>query len=375
MALTLATQPLPEFQAKTQASFLSLTLITQAAHGILNTTFTAPTPKPAWFDELSAKLDVAKVNARTWIDSLAPEVTAGVPLQVINYGTTYSAISAQIMQIVNAHPDATGADNPYVKQVAQLVAALQSELKSILANADATSRKLVVWGDAMQKSHDDLSSGAATIQSAETDLQADINKMNTAIKNLNDTIAAENKAIAGSAGAIGLGLILTVVGIALAPETGGASAWLVAGTGGLLVIGGAVAWGVLQHQINEQFDEIAKDQKELDDDNRQMVALQGLATSTTQAVTYTSTATQALSDFRTSWAVFEGELQGVSDKLSKAQASLSTIVQGAFTAAASQEWDQATAFAQQLASASVQVATAEMPMDGKVTQVTLKLVA
>ena len=71
-------------------------------------------------------------------------------------------------------------------------------------------------------------------------------------------------------------MLLLVVGIALAPETGGASL-LVAGTGGLLIVGGAVTWGVMQSKINAQFDEIAKDQKELDDDKRQLVALQGLA--------------------------------------------------------------------------------------------------
>lgn len=166
-----------------------------------------------------------------------------------------------------------------MKQVAELVGALQNEMTQLIGNADATTAKLIAWGDMMQHSHDALSSGAANIQSAEADL---------------------------------------------APETGGASL-LVAGTGGLLVIGGAVTWGVMQHKINEQYDEIAKDKKELGDDQRQMVALQGLATSTDQAVTYITTSTSALSDFRTSWTVFEGELKGVASQLAKAEASLSTI--------------------------------------------------
>jgi peptidoglycan hydrolase CwlO-like protein len=359
-----------DLQTKTQNAFLSLTLITQACHGILNTNFTTPSPKPTWFDDLSAKLDAAKVLATQWVDQLAPNVTGGVPLQVINYGTTYAALTAQIQAIVQANPNATGANNPAVKQVAELVAALQAELATTLTNADATAKQLTAWGDAMQASHDALSSGAANIQSAETALQGDINKMNAAIKALNDTITGENKAIAASAGAIGLGIFLTIVGIALAPETGGATL-LLAGTGGLLVVGGAVTWGVMQAKINKQYDEISKDQQALNDDQRQLVALQGLATSTDQAVTYIANASSALSDFRTSWAVFEGELQGVASKLASAEASLSTIVQGAFTNAATQEWSLATAFAQQLAGTQVQVATANMSMDGSTSHISL----
>ncbi|MDD1015697.1 alpha-pore-forming cytotoxin MakA [Pseudomonas rubra] len=374
MADSSATQGTDTLQNNTQSSFLSLNLITQACHGVLNTNFTAPSPKPSWFDDLSSKLDAAKATAQDWIDNLAPEITGGVPLQVINYGSTYSALSAQIQQIVQAHPDASGADNMYVKQVNQLVDALVQELTAVLKNADATSKKLTDWGDKMQKSHDDLTSGAANIQSAEADLQGDINKMNEAIKALNQTIANENKAIAASAGAIGLGILLTVVGIALAPETGGASL-LVAGTGGLLVVGGAVTWGIMQKKINDQFDEIAKDQKELGNDQRQMVALQGLASSTSQAATYITTSTSALSDLRTSWNVFEGELSYVSEELKKAEGSLSTILQGAFTAAASKEWDDATTFAQQIAGAPVKLATANMPMDGPTVQVALLRVA
>ncbi|HEU4777226.1 MAG TPA: HBL/NHE enterotoxin family protein [Telluria sp.] len=354
-----------ELQQKTQQAFVTLTLITQACHGILNTVLVAPSPKPAWFDDLQSKLDKAKANATQWIDNLAPGVTGGVPVQVINYGTTYSAFTAQIMAIVNANPDAQGATNQYVLQVKALVAALEQSVSTIITNAETTSAALKDWGDLMQKSHDDLVTGATNIQSAETDLSVDIQKMNNAISTLNDIIHKENIAIAASAGGIGLGILLLIAGIALAPETGGASAYLVAGTGAALIIGGAVTWGVMQAKIDKQFKEIAADQKELGDDQRQLVALQGLASASNQSIQYVTDSTNALSDFRTSWAVFQGELQGVLTKLEAAESSLSTMVQGAFTAAAGAEWADATAFAQSLANAPVNVATKQLPMQSK----------
>jgi len=361
----MATNPVPApaapLQQKTQTAFLTLSLITQSCHGVVNTVFTAPNPKPDWFDALNANLDTAKATATNWIDNLAPEVTGGVPVQVIDYGTTYSAIVAKIDSIALQYPAAQGAGDPHVTEVRELVAALQTQVTQIIGKCDATDKALKTWGDQMQVSHDALSGGAASIQKAETSLSADISKMNEAITTLNNTIHQENIAIAASAGAIGLGLILTVVGIALAPETGGASL-LVAGTGALLVVGGAVTWGIMQHKINEQFDEVAKDQSELQDDNRQMVALQGLASASSTAVQYITSATSALSDFRTSWAVFEGELQGVATKLADAESALSVIVADAFTDASAAEWADATAFAQSLSNAPTQVAVKAMPM-------------
>jgi len=226
-----APAPSTKLQQQTQSAFVILSLITQACHGILNTIFVPPSPKPSWFDDLNGKLDVAKTHARDWIDNIAPGVTSGVPVQVINYGTTYSAITAQIQSIVSAHPDAQGADNPYVIQVHELVSALDQQVSVVITNANTTDTLMKNWGDLMQAAHDALTTGAVNIQKAESDLSADISKMNEAISVLNETIRKENIAIAASAGGIGLGLLLLVVGIALAPETGGASL-LVAGTGG-----------------------------------------------------------------------------------------------------------------------------------------------
>jgi len=358
--------PTDQLQQRTQTSFVTLNLITQACHGILNTTFTPPADKkPAWFDDLKGKLDAAKVVAQNWIDDIAPDVTGGVPLQVIDYGTTFAAVAGQIQDIVKAHPDAQGADDPYVKQVHQLVGALVGEVGGMITNADATAKSLTKWGDKMQTAHNELSTGAVNIQKAESDLQVDVDKMNAAITSLQTMIHDENIAIAVSAGGIGLGLLLLVVGIALAPETGGGTLVL-AGTGGLLIVGGSVTWGIMQDKINKQFKEIAGDQAALDSDKRQLVALKGLDTASTQAINYTTSASNSLSDFRTSWTVFEGELKGVLSKLEKAESALSTILEGAFTQAAVNEWADATAFAQSLVDAKIQVPVKNLPMQGPV---------
>lgn len=213
----------------------------------------------------------------------------------------------------------------------------------------------------MQKSHDDLFAGAANIQSLQVDLQADIGKMNAAIQGLRAQIDAENKAIVAGALAIGVGLFALVVGIALAPVTGGASL-IVSGIGGAAIIGGAVTWGVMQAKINGQFDEIAEDQKKISDDKRQLVALQGLSLAANSAISSIATATSALSDVKVMWTMFQNELQGTMDKLEKTDENLSAIVNKAYIIAAQNEWNLAVQFAQQLSGMAVPVEAKTLAM-------------
>ena len=347
---------------KTATGFASLQIVTTSCHGVLNTQFTAPSPKPDWFDDLSGKLDSAKVLANQWIDDIAPQMTASIPSHVIDYGTTYSAITDEIVTLLEANRSATRTSNPQVfQQLSELIQALHESVASIITDIEGTQGQLRTWGDSMQKAHDDLFNGAANIQAAETTLQGEMDQMNNAIKGLRDLIDGENKAIAAGAAAIGIGLLALVVGIALAPVTGGASL-IVAGIGGAAVIGGAVDWGIMQSRINSQFAEIAKDQQKINDDKRQLVALQGLSLAANSAISSIATATQALSDVKVMWTTFQNELQGTINNLDKADKALSAIVSEAEVKAAQKEWNLAVDFAQQLVGATLKVEAKELPM-------------
>lgn len=347
--------------AQSQKSFLTLNMITQACHGVANTVFVVPPNKPTWYDDLNGKLDKAKTVAHTWIDDIAPGITGGVPKQILDYNPTYQAATEAIEGIVRAHPDARGEDDPYVQQVRELIEVLREPVVETVADAKKMEERLKSWGIEMQNAHDALSSGAGKIQEAETSMAAEIESMNNAIENLKKKIHDENIATAIGAGAVGVGCFLLVVGIALAPISGGASI-LVAGTGGLLIIGGAVTWGIMEAKVKEQFKEIADKQNQIAADQRQIVALKGLSTGAGQAISYSQTALNSLSEFRTSWVSFEGELKGVTDKLERAEHGLSTIMQGTLTKAAAQEWAEVASLAHELVNVEPKVAAKEMSM-------------
>ncbi len=349
-------------KAKTGKTFSSVELITVACHAVVNVQFTAPDPKPDWFDDLEAKLDAAKAVGNEWIADLSVEVTKSIPLSVIDFGTTYTATTKQILAIAKAHPDATGKDDQYVQEIAGLITeVLLPQLGKTLADMDATVAKLKAWGGKLQTAHDDLTQGATNIQNTLTDLETDVTKMNSAITSLNDLIDSENRSIAIAAAATGVGIFAMVAGIALAFVTLGAGL-VVAGVGAAAVIGGAVTWGVMKSRINAQFDEIAADQKELAQDQRQIIALQGLAVGSGTAVSSLESSSNALSSLRTSWGVFHGEIQAVVTKLQSGETALSTLVQGVFASSALGEWKVAIEFAQKL----VEVAADPMQSDTQV---------
>lgn len=348
----------------TGVSYNAAQLITMACHAIANTTFTALDPKPAWYDNLNAQLLAAQQLAQQWLDTLGIQVTKTIPLQVINFGSNFTAATNEIIKIAQEHPDATGADNPYVVEIKQIIEqTLLPPIKDVITQMGSVSTSLADWGSKMQKAHNDLKNGAANIQAAEIALGADIDNMNNAISTLKAAIDAENKAIAYSAGAIAIGVFALVVGIALAPETGGASLWIGGAIGAAGIIGGSVTWGVMQHKIDGQFGDIAKDQERLANDQRQIVALQGLQMATDNAVNSIELATSSLSKLETQWGIFQGELQGVVNKLESADKSLSAIVAKVFTSAAQTEWVSAIETANSLVNKKITIDAKTLPMN------------
>lgn len=356
--MNLQTAASDKTKSTTATGFASLQIVTAACHGILNTHFTAPSPMPDpdWFTPLNRNLEVAKSLAREWIDDIAPQMTASVPGHVINYGTTYSALTAQIIDLLNKNPKAKGKDDPVIQQVFELVRALEEELGTTIHEVDETSKQLTEWGRKMQDAHDALYKGIGDIQKLATHLQTDIEKMNNAIKGLQAMAAADNTAVALSAGALALGLTIMVVGIAVAVATGGAATPIVVAViAGLGAVGAGISWGVMQAKINEEFAEIERDRQRIKDDERRLIALSTLSISANSAVQSTAQATQALSDVKVMWSVFRGELQGTLDKLEKTNEELSMILNKAYILAAQKEWDLAVAYAQQLVGMQIPV--------------------
>ena len=348
---------------KSANTFGSLQVVTVSCHSVLNTQLISPSKKPEWFDDLNSKLDAAKVLATNWIDDIAPEITSKIPSQVLDYGSTYQAITDEILELIHKNPTAKGVDNPVVKQVIELIEALKQSLKSIVDEIISMEKTLKEWGDKMQAAHDNLKKGAASIQKAQVDLNAHISKLNSHIEQLNKDIKTYNKFVTGGAITVGLGIFTAIVGLAIVVASAGTAAavgGVVMGVGVAGIIGGSVTWAVAQNKINKAKAQIAENLAEIEADKRQIASLQAIATSTDGAVYAMTIATQALSDVKTMWNLFDMEVSNTIEKLNKAEADVSILVRKAHIKSAQHEWDLAMQFAQGLVGMDVKMTQREL---------------
>ena len=335
-------------KTKLNKGFASLTVMSLACHGILNTELLAPSPKPAWFDDLSGDLDVTKVLARSWTEDLAPSITSRIPTHVIDYSSTFQGMSEMILSLLKEHPAAKGKDDDTVKEALALIGALVDTIKEIVEDVEQTESDLKKWGHEMQTAHDELLEGTGSIQKAEVDLNKEIDRMNAAIDGLNKKIDTENMVMMGSVTAGAIALVTTISAIALIPETGGWSL-IVVGVGAAALVGAVGSGVTMEVLVQLQMGQIVDDNAKISADRAQIVALKALSLSANMAVQYVNLATQALSDVRTMWGLFGGELQGVVDKLNKADEELIAILDAGWVTGAQKEWAMVADFATQLA--------------------------
>lgn len=89
--------------------------------------------------------------------------------------------------------------------------------------------------------------------------------MNNAIDNNRAAIEKLNKDLVYAQVAVGVGIFMLVAGVALTVATAGTAAAVsggIAAVGAASIIAGGVTWGVLQNQIDDDYDSIAQEQKQ-----------------------------------------------------------------------------------------------------------------
>jgi hypothetical protein len=87
--------------SSTASGFASLQIVTASCHGVLNTQFIAPSPKPNLFGDLNARLDGARVLANQWINDIAPTLSAGMPSHRASGSITCSKFCYQLYRYRN----------------------------------------------------------------------------------------------------------------------------------------------------------------------------------------------------------------------------------------------------------------------------------
>jgi hypothetical protein len=349
---------------KSVQAFAALQLISVSCHGILNTLLIKPAPKKdkdgndmfAWFDELNSKLDDAKIAAKDWIDNIVVPIQSGIPSSIINYSNQFRASTDFILELCEKNPDMKKGDDAFNKVNNILQALIDTIDNDILAPIADSETKLKIWGGTLQTAHNNLSGKVSLIQNAESDLATDIERINKSIDALNSQINSEQSLISLGGGLVGGGVFIALIGIVLcASGVGAVAGGIVIGTGAAMVVGGAVTWGVIQGKINNQYNEIANDRKDISADKQLLVSLKGLESGTTSAVNNMTIALTALDQVKTMWTGLKNVIRDTVTKLNDAENSATAIMKEVFTTTAQKQWADADTMAQSLLGVNIKV--------------------
>lgn len=237
-------------------------------------------------------------------------------------------------------------------QLRKMLAELASPVSRMSDQTDLYLSKLRTFEVNMQQPHSEMLKTIQEVQAQQADIQSEINRINSALDSLRKEIQADRAAIAAAKKARKKGIIETVFGIALAPVTGGASL-ILAGIGVATIAEAEDKIKKLQATLERIQQEISKDQKTLSHDKKIIAALRGLSLSTQMALDDMQLVDQSLDPLRTSWSMFEGELEGVIEKLANAGDAKSVPAIRAWFNAACKEWDAIASHTTDLAQRSI----------------------
>jgi|SRR5262245_33827988 len=280
---------------------------------IANTTV-APSPG-AWYQPFMANLAVAQGHTAAYLNVIGPDAWSTLPNAIVNYSSTHNNAMGDVQDIL----DSVGSGDLSDEQIAtivQIFQALEQYLQQLLGTPTdsnlaappsaqptlyGTQNDLATFRTNVTSDNNALTQGQQGAAQEVALLQVDETKMNSDISTLQGEIAIWNQEIVESEIGIGVSIFVAVVGIALAPATGGSS--LVATGIGVAGLGGSIASTVVySEKVKAAFDEIAADQAELTTDQQQVNALNGIINTFANLGTVNTNAQAALQGIVTAFA-------------------------------------------------------------------------
>jgi hypothetical protein len=328
--MTLNALPITQQLASSNIAAANLSVSCQ---GILDTHLQAVASP--WYADLSNQLQQAQALAGEWRTRFASELKTDVLTCVIHCGQAFAAKRAIITNLFIA----TSADFASVKaQLCDELTRLQGSTQMIVRTAAYYEAQLRDWGQRLSTVQAGLGRTVAQVQARAGDLQAQITATNIVMAAMTAEVIRDRQAIAEAQSQNTSGIVETVFGVLFAPFTGGLSL-ILAGIGVSSIVEAQSKVNALESTIKSYQQRIVASQQALNQEQAQLVTLNGLLVSGTVALNDVQVFGQMLDRVRTSWDGFFQEMNGIVSKISSAQSSSAWVVEKAWFNAACNEWD------------------------------------
>lgn len=339
--------PLVDNSLKDLTTHVNATIaVTGYANAILNLFIQPMMPLQPWYPSLNGNLDIAKLHAQGWADTLAPDINSMVPQAIIDYGNFFNAATNEILNILmNSN------DNPSPTQMQTIVGLLQDMLAKLGMQQQVViglQIRLRQFSDDVLSDNNNLQTGTDSIQNALNMDEQTKQKITGMIRRLQTDIALNSQKALDSEIGIGVGIFIAVAAFSLAVATGGLAAPLFVGAVALAGVGAAVGT-TTAYSVDAQRDmsQLLVEQQKLTDEANQILALTGLVGTLNQTVALNEAAQQALTVVATQWDDLRNKLQSVISDLQQA-GSVTGILQQVELQAAQTAWGQLVTFATQM---------------------------
>jgi hypothetical protein len=285
---------------------------------------------------VNTSLTTAQSNASNWTGTISADVQNQLQA-LVNYNMLYSPLSASINSAISAIKQATATNPPSASTMSNLAAelsALQTQMQTNLygsggtASAPLPASALGVYNQ-LTTYQTNVATDASTFSGYSTLAFNSKTGISAQIKQYNDDITADNEAmakdramVAGGAAMIVTGVLICIVAVALAPETGGATIAAIGTVGVAAVVGGAVMIGVASHDLNSKETDVSNKLIAIANDQTELVNLTTLNTACSNVSTHANDIYGAMDTINTSWQQMDNNMSSVISALTMPQNEL-----------------------------------------------------
>lgn len=321
---------------ETQSALAGAFIAIQAANKAIALQGKMPIVPIDGLENVNVSLATAQGHAADWEGTISANVQNTLQ-HVIDYNTLYaelaSSINAAISEIKNATPQKPPKSGTMVNLAAEL-GAMGDKMTSILYGAGGTKEAPIEGSVAgtynqMTAYQTNVGTDASTFAGYRTIAFSSKSGVSTLIVNLNKDIdndrsamASDRSMVGGGAAMIVTGVLICVVAVALAPETGGATIAAIGTLGVATIAGGAVMIGVASHDLDKKESDIANKTMQIANDRAELVSLTTIGNSSGDIAQHAKAIYGAMDTVLTSWQQMENQISDIVTALALPEADL-----------------------------------------------------
>jgi len=279
---------------------------------ILSPTF--PATQIQGLENANQTLATAVAHANGWNDTISANVQNQLQL-IVNYNTMYGALVSSIDGYVTDLKNTAAGQQPpdgTLSNLSDTIGALQQQVGMLLygnggaSSPDADSavgtyNQLTQYQQDVANDEVAFSGLMSIANNSSSGIPAEIANYQKAISADQDAINKDEAMIGGGATMIVTGILICVVSVAIAPETGGASLFIGGAIGIAAIGGGAAMIGVASTNLDKANNDIAAKRKLIKEDQQELALLTTVSTVAGNLTDHTKNIVQAMATLQTTW--------------------------------------------------------------------------